>query len=459
MAKRKQPSRKQIVKKILSSIIAPVKADELVAKVLKKYTPTAKDPKKAIRSYLRELDGELLIFEDLHTVVPLKVAMEGVQYYITFDEFLQQGVLLPVVFSSFTNWYGKKKVQLLDASHRKLDYEETTIELKKQSPLDLFMPSEIIGYSLESWFKENEITNKNIILITIVDWNKHCFSLEVKTLEGINKENNQRFADIVFGMLEKASKEHINIYRTIPTAYYLLKKENKLPCKYWQDILIDDGRMMFDDFCIQYIENTRFGWISEENEEEYALDKKEGDKVYCFKAFLKYEDTIWRSFQIQGINTLADLNDCMMEFFQRDFDHMAGFWKCTQRGKNKRKRYREIELANINPFGEGDGAEIPIATLDMQVGDRLKYVYDFGDWIEHVIELQDIFEPKKKELYPVETGRNKPNYKYCSMCKEKSKKEVAKFICIDCSQEQREVLCCEDCIEEHDGCFLEDILY
>ena len=53
-------------------------------------------------------------------------------------------------------------------------------------------------------------------------------------------------------------------------------------------------------------------------------------------------------------------------------------------------RFREIELGNIDPLGEGNGADIRIAGLGLQVGDRLKYVYDFGDWIEHEIIVEKI---------------------------------------------------------------------
>ncbi|MCK4818955.1 hypothetical protein KA005_24490 [bacterium] len=47
-------------------------------------------------------------------------------------------------------------------------------------------------------------------------------------------------------------------------------------------------------------------------------------------------------------------------------------------------------MGNIDPLGEGNGADIRIAGLGLQVGDRLKYVYDFGDWIEHEIIVEKI---------------------------------------------------------------------
>ena len=45
---------------------------------------------------------------------------------------------------------------------------------------------------------------------------------------------------------------------------------------------------------------------------------------------------------------------------------------------------------NVDPLGEGSGAQIRIAGLGLQTGDRLKYVYDFGYWIEHEITLEKV---------------------------------------------------------------------
>lgn len=64
--------------------------------------------------------------------------------------------------------------------------------------------------------------------------------------------------------------------------------------------------------------------------------------------------------------------------------------------RRQTRRFRKIELGNINPLGEGSGAEIRIAGLGLQVGDRLKYVFDFGDWIEHEIIPEKIDSPLKK---------------------------------------------------------------
>ena len=51
--------------------------------------------------------------------------------------------------------------------------------------------------------------------------------------------------------------------------------------------------------------------------------------------------------------------------------------------------------------------------LGLALGDELKYVYDFGDWIEHRITLEAITEPQPDVKYPRVLGQNKPQYQDC----------------------------------------------
>ena len=138
---------------------------------------------------------------------------------------------------------------------------------------------------------------------------------------------------------------------------------------------------------------------------------------------------------------------------------MAGFWKRVRRGSGR--RYREIDLGNVDPLGEGSGADHRIAGLGLAPGDTLKYVYDFGDWIEHLITLEEIIEPEKGAKYPRIVEHNRPRHRYCEECKAEGRKTVATWICIECSeQEQRNVLLCNDCLmANHEGHYAEEILY
>ena len=86
-------------------------------------------------------------------------------------------------------------------------------------------------------------------------------------------------------------------------------------------------------------------------------------------------------------------SQCGISQFGHDqSDHLGGFWKLIRRGQTR--RFREIDLGHVDPLGEGTRADIRIAGLGLQVGDRLKYVYDFGDWIEHEIIVENVVLPQ-----------------------------------------------------------------
>lgn len=163
---------------------------------------------------------------------------------------------------------------------------------------------------------------------------------------------------------------------------------------------------------------------------------------------------------MQGLNTLAEFDHCLREAFQYDLDdHLGGFWRMIQRGKTN--RFREIQIADIEPSGEGQGAELRIADLDLQEGNLLKYVYDFGAWLEHTIILESVSQPSTQAKYPRLIDRNKPRYRYCEDCQQKKSKTIATWVCIECSnEEQRIVLVCEDCLNKyHQDHSIDRILY
>ena len=115
----------------------------------------------------------------------------------------------------------------------------------------------------------------------------------------------------------------------------------------------------------------------------------------------------------------------------------------------------------LEPFGGGSGAEVQVAGLGLEPGNELKYVYDFGDWIEHRLGLEEIVEPEAKVEYPRIVAQNKPSYKNCESCRDQGRKVRATWICLRCSsQQQREVLICKDCLfQEHEEHYAEKILY
>jgi hypothetical protein len=179
-----------------------------------------------------------------------------------------------------------------------------------------------------------------------------------------------------------------------------------------------------------------------------------------FKTALEHRPGLWRRLEIQGGQSLVDFDAILRQAFQHDtFDHMGGFWRLVPRGTSK--RFREVELGTINPFGEGDGADQHIAGIGLKPGDELKYVYDFGDWVEHRLTLEEIVEPESEATYPRIVAQNQPRYRYCQVCQDKGDKTVATWFCVECSNaEQQDVLVCEMCLmDAHEDHYVEEVLY
>lgn len=118
-------------------------------------------------------------------------------------------------------------------------------------------------------------------------------------------------------------------------------------------------------------------------------------EMYRFKVQLSHRKRLARHIEILSTQTLADFDAIIRDVFNHDpMDHLSGFWIAGGRWE------RDIELATVDPFGGGENANMLIGTIGIAKGDKLKYVYDFGDWIEHTITLEAVTEPEVDVDYP-----------------------------------------------------------
>jgi hypothetical protein len=272
---------------------------------------------------------------------------------------------------------------------------------------------------------------------------------------------------MLFELLENARYEAIWGTVAIPTVYARLKDKLAATADHWLLVLENDSRMYWTGSDIRYADSHSpiESIVSDLYQNKAAakpkkLTAEQSNQVYRFKAYFKYNKRIWRRIEIKGGQTMADLDNVMRDAFQHDsMDHLGGFWHLIRRGNSR--RFREVELATIYPYGEGEGADALLANLELKAGDRLKYVYDFGDWIEHYLDLEDITAPEKEADYPRVIAQNKPRYQYCPSCQEKGRETIATHICIWCSNEAgEEVIMCEDCIfPDHEDHYLDEIVY
>jgi hypothetical protein len=398
--KKQSPSMSEVAKQVLAEVNGPIKQKDLIEKVLEIYPSSAKKPEASIRRHLRmEEVGRSIIFLDEETVIPLRVGAPGVRFRISLSRWqVNKGVLL--VLPSFLGWTSyvadSQALKLVDEQGELLP---TDVVFIKHHVSGLRGNFEVGAFELGGWFQRHNARRSDSILVTIESWEPRCFRLEFepeKKCRGYLGEiefKNQELADRLFDMLETAFYERIYVNKAIPTAYLRLSDPRGYPGDHWTAVVEKDSRMRWLDNCITYPENRsmieRFITEEEPQFDEQDFTPGQGEKIYQFRAFLKYRIDIWRRVEIQGKQTLAEFDSILRSEFDHDpSDHLGGFWKLVRRGQ--KRRFREIDLGHVDPLGGGTGAGIRIAGLGLRVGDRLKYIYDFGDWLEHEIILEKL---------------------------------------------------------------------
>lgn len=462
---------------VLPSLKGPISVDDLVAQILTLRPTTAKRPKVAVRTQLRERRwrGELVLLNS-KTILPTRLAMQGVRFAVPLErQEVKRGVLLiSFAFSVFLrSKTPPEEAQLEDEAGRPLPVKIVTWEKNVKT---FFGPvkREYWAFGLSNWFRAHHIRRGDYVLVTVEDWEQGHFRLEHEKARQRKRHQeeidakNQELADLLFDQLEAARDESIRVSEALPTAFARMSDPRGYPGDHWFLVIAADPRMQATGSSIRYADwsSPLDDILKDVYEEEappraeVALSPEERRQVYRFKAALKHRKGLWRRIEIQGGQTLGDFDYILRTAFEHDHgDHLSGFWKRVRRGKSR--RYREIDLGSINPFDGGEAGDLSIAGLQLQPGDELKYVYDFGDWIEHLITLEELVEPEEGVKYPRVVAQNRPRYSYCESCKAEGRKTVATWICLDCTnREQREVLVCEDCLMKyHEDHYAEELLY
>jgi hypothetical protein len=471
------PDYQEIIASILQAAVGPLPIRDVADELLAVHPSQAKNPLSAARTHIRQANGWQLVFLDKETILPLRLAFQNVRFRLPLDrEIVNTGLLdigntLP---SYLPLRFPLEQVRFVDTDFQPIPAQYKEVTQKRKSLLGEYDYTTQYVH-LGNWFRTQKMYAKDHLLFTIVNWQEGILQLEREAYGQIDQsllaKRNQLLADTFYTLLEDQRDEDMRAYEAVPTVYALLPDKSGYPPYHWMLVLQEDERMTYDSWRIHYSDSgfspmerlaQKFGGETRETPAP-IFTKAQRKQVYRFRASLKYRPNIWREIEVQGEQTLANLDWELRSSFHHDMgDHMGGFWKLVARGaaKQKRPRYREVDLGSVNPLGEGDAADIEIAGLELEVGDALKYVYDFGDWIEHRLTLESITAPEEGIKYPRETARNQPEHIYCGDCQRKGKQQVAKWFCETCSESPQELVAvCGKCARKHDDHYLDEIVY
>jgi hypothetical protein len=470
--KDKPPSYDQIVAELLRTANGPMPVAALTEWMLAAHPTSAKNPARAMRQHLYQAAGRLLVFVDADTVLPLRLAYHGARFRLPLDrETVKRGLVsISDSLYHYLPWdFPPERLRFIDAAGQPITFSVQRIAEKIETPFGR-TNAETWYADLGEWLRGQSANARDHLLVTIADWENKTFQLEREPFSqhdpAQRKARNRLLADIFYDLLENAKREQLFAYQAVPSAYARLPDKGGYPPDEWITVVAADERLYTDGWEIKYRDSrsSPFDLFDDEPPaaEAKPISKDQGAQMYRFKAALAFRPGLWRTVEIQGKHTLADLDQALRIAFNHDtLDHLSGFWKLVPRGGSKRTRFREVDLGDVNPFGGGDGENIQLASLELAIGDQLKYVFDFGDWIEHRLTLEAITPPERRVKYPREVARNQPRYAPCVECQAQGRQSIAKWICLDCSNRGGDAVhLCEACAQKHhEDHYVEEILY
>lgn len=469
----KKVTLKQVVEKVLSDLNEPITVKDLADLVYAIYPTRSKTAMSSLRNCLHyDEQGVNLVYLDKFTILPMRIAMQGVRFRVPIDRHAEKEQEIPVLFFNyFIERHGEPK------NIRFVDNDGKPIAVKVKSAKNIWESNSlwrrdfVDAYDFSEWFNRQKPQRGDSLLVTIQNWENHEFLMDYEPKKKRHAEEIQRFnkefADILYNMLEESRDGTIFLHQAIPDVFVRLSNPQGYPGDNWREIVENDKRVASDGIILKYPEDTLppldhmilpddelLPWIKD------TYTKQQANDVYRFKVSLGFDSPIWRVIEIKAGQTFADFDVAIRDAFGHDrYDHMGGFWKLIPRGKSK-KKFREIEIGDINPLEEGTAAELRVGSMDLKSDDLIKYVYDFGDWIEHEISLVEISKVESGKSYPALVERNKPKYQYCVLCEAKGKETVATLVCLQCSTQKRIIFLCVDCADKkHLEHYVEDIIY
>ncbi|MEM6995049.1 MAG: hypothetical protein AAF721_31335 [Myxococcota bacterium] len=197
--------------------------------VLALWPSKAKNPAAAVRQSLREPEhnGRTIIFTDDKTIVPINLALQGIQFRVSLSrQELKQGVLFfaPNFIGFLPGNVKPEDVKLFDASGQPLQTKVVAFSEERQSAFGAYTQTEY-GFELDHWFKLRRVKKNDCILITIQNWQAREFRLAPESSKYYRKkrseieDRNQALMDLLFEMLENSRNEMLYSAQSILTAY------------------------------------------------------------------------------------------------------------------------------------------------------------------------------------------------------------------------------------------------
>jgi len=138
-------------------------------------------------------------------------------------------------------------------------------------------------------------------------------------------------------------------------------------------------------------------------------------KTYLFKTSLLYSSPkiapsgpeISRQIEVLENASLYKLAEAIVNSYNFNFDHCFGFFsEIVEGGHLKSERKYELftdlieEGENLEPTGAGSVKKTKVKDVWQNIGDKMLFLFDYGDSWQFAVELVGFSEKKSYQKYP-----------------------------------------------------------
>jgi hypothetical protein len=129
-------------------------------------------------------------------------------------------------------------------------------------------------------------------------------------------------------------------------------------------------------------------------------------KTYIFKTSLLHSPKISREIEVPENTNLYKLAEAIVGAYNFDFDHCFGFFsKITETGYFDSERKYELfaDLEESETFGSSESGSVKktkISEVWQNIGDKIMFLFDYGDNWQFIIELINFGRKELRQKYP-----------------------------------------------------------
>jgi hypothetical protein len=139
-------------------------------------------------------------------------------------------------------------------------------------------------------------------------------------------------------------------------------------------------------------------------------------KTFIFHTYLFENKSLSREIEVLDNTGLYELAEAIVNAYDFEFDHAFGFFSnITKRNCFDSERKYELftDLDDIEPTGAGSVKKTKVDDVWRNAGDKMLFLFDYGDDWRFVVELKDFREKEEKAEYPrllTKTGKSPTQY-------------------------------------------------